>query len=139
MKKKISKEKPPVLIILKALLLTKHPVTCVGIREGLISQVTFEQGAKGVTHVVIWEDSRQRDLCAKALRQELSRSVQSHVAGEEQGKERRTGQVCMCTVLYSPMGSGERGQSRLEAEQCLDFDFVSGVKWGGRQRRQLKY
>lgn len=65
--KKISKENPPVLIISKALLLTKHLVTCVGIREGLISQVIFEQGAKGVTHVVIWEDFYAEGTLCKGI------------------------------------------------------------------------
>lgn len=32
--------------------------------------------------------SRQRELCAKALRQELFWTVQSHVTGEEQGEEK---------------------------------------------------
>lgn len=43
--------------------------------------------------------SRQRELCAKALRPELFRSVPSRVTGEEQGEERDTGQVCMGVVL----------------------------------------
>lgn len=139
MKKKISKEKTPVLIILKALLLTNHLVTCVEIREGLISRWHLSRELREWPMWLFGKISRLRDLCAQALRQEVSRSVQSHVAGEEQGKERRIGQVCMCTVLYSPIVLWWKGpvQAWSRAMSWLRFREWSEVGW--RQSRQLKY
>lgn len=77
----------------------------------------FKQGSKVVTHVDIGKISKQREFCAKALRQDLAWSVQGHVAGEEQGEEGGIGQVCVCMCecawLYRALVNG--GQSRLGA------------------------